>query len=188
VGNVVPVRVAAERLKMDRRHLSRLLHRGDLPTAAWREQGRWVDVDAVRAALEARRNGGRGRDGGRGVDRQPDQRKALYVGGDVTDSDGIDAAFRAMATAIANDVVAASLAQLREAGERQYAEAVTLVRKTADRLAGSMRNAAGWPPNRNAWPRPPAATSRQTRLRSAPRRVDGGAGERRPGGRRPLTV
>jgi excisionase family DNA binding protein len=60
VGDVVPVRVAAERLGCDRRHLSRLLQRGDLPTARWGpDHGRWVHLEDVRAALEARRNGKR---------------------------------------------------------------------------------------------------------------------------------
>ena len=56
MGYVVPVRVAAERLNVDRRHLSRLLHRGDLPTAEWRGRagGRWVDVPAPQLARDAR--------------------------------------------------------------------------------------------------------------------------------------
>jgi hypothetical protein len=101
VGDVVCVREAAERFGCDRRFLSRLLARGDLPTARWGpgdgpgRPGRWIDLDVVAPLLAARRNGN-----GRGpasVD---------------------DPAFRALATAVAHDVVTAALADFRAVAQR----------------------------------------------------------------------
>jgi hypothetical protein len=80
--------------------------------------------------LEARRNGGGpGQRNARHVD--PEHRDARHE----VDGDGIDPAFRALAEAVANDVVGRRVDELRAAGERRYAEAVALVHEVADRLA-----------------------------------------------------
>jgi hypothetical protein len=112
VGDVVPVREASQRLGIDRRHLSRLLHRGDVPTDHWgADHGRWVDVEAVAAALAARRNGG----GRKRVRVELDGRARPELGEEL----------------FGGDVAA----QLRAAGQAAFAEAVALARATADRLA-----------------------------------------------------